>query len=391
MEDRFSQDFDEEEKELRRRRRPVRILLAAFALLMAGAVSGAYFVRGAAVIPEWASATPAPSPSPTPEVTEALQAAEETVPETPAADAAFMPTSIYVDGALIGVLASDEAAHALVTDVCASFELMANAVGVAYTQIENDVEFKAATQEEASAVSTYEALYALLTGEDSPLSVVTTLTAQSVTNVSCETKSETTKSLVKGTRRIVSMGRDGATHTVTVTRFVNGVQDGEPVTTTAVISRLIDEEVLEGSLSVDKSAEPGRKEGERGPDEGELSFAHPTGSKRITLNFGQYHGVLHLGLDYAASEGDEVLASCAGTVVCAMERGGYGLMIEIDHGGGFVTRYAHLSAINVALGATVAQGDVIGLAGSTGNCKSAVLHFELRCDGIAYNPRFYLH
>lgn len=390
MEDRFSHDFDEEEKEQRRRERPRRILLVAFALLMASAAAGAYFVRGAGAVPSWALATPSPSPTAAPVPTKTPAAPEETPISLASPDAAFLPTAIYVDGVSAGAIASEEAARALISDVTAYFELLASAVGIPDTQIENDIEFKSAGPEETASLSTYETLYAYFTGEDTPLTVVTTLTSQSVSNVPCETKSETTKYLIKGTRLILSMGRDGATHTVTVTRFVNGVQDGEPETATAVISRLIDASVLEGSAAVDRGAEPGKKEGERGPDAGSLVFNHPTAAKRITRNFGQYHGVLHLGLDYAVSEGDEVLASCDGTVVCAMERGGYGLMIEIDHGGGFVTRYAHLSAINVALGDAVAAGDVIGLAGSTGNCDGPVLHFELRSDGIAYNPRFYL-
>lgn len=55
--------------------------------------------------------------------------------------------------------------------------------------------------------------------------------------------------------------------------------------------------------------------------------------------------MLHLGLDYAAKTGDPVLSSEGGTVVCAINRGGYGNIIEIDHGEGFVTRYAHLEPV----------------------------------------------
>ena len=65
-------------------------------------------------------------------------------------------------------------------------------------------------------------------------------------------------------------------------------------------------------------------------------------------------------------------------------------MVEIDHGDGFVTRYAHLDSISVAIGDVVAQGDAIGTLGSSGNCSTPHLHFELRIDGIAYNPRYYL-
>ena len=85
-----------------------------------------------------------------------------------------------------------------------------------------------------------------------------------------------------------------------------------------------------------------------------------------------------------------MLSSEGGTVVCAINRGGYGNIIEIDHGEGFVTRYAHLSQFSVAPGDKVAKGQIIGQAGDSGNCAEAHLHFEFRIDGIAYNPRYYI-
>ena len=137
-------------------------------------------------------------------------------------------------------------------------------------------------------------------------------------------------------------------------------------------------------------AEPGKREGERGRDAGALVFLHPTERGRIISNYGQREGVLHLGLDYDGEIGEDVLASAAGTVVSAIERGGYGLMVEVDHGDGFVTRYAHLDSIAVSIGDTVAAGDKLGTLGASGNCREPHLHFELRIDGIAYNPRYYL-
>jgi len=72
------------------------------------------------------------------------------------------------------------------------------------------------------------------------------------------------------------------------------------------------------------------------------------------------------------------------------ESGGYGNFTCLDHGGGVTTCYAHQSAINVSLGARVAQGDVIGLVGNTGNSFGAHLHFEVRVDGVAQDPLGYL-
>lgn len=367
-------------------------LLCAFALLAAGGIAGAHFARGAATLPLWALVTPAPSfsPSPVPSPSPAMTAAVGEIASSPAVTEAFAPTAIDIDGTLAGVIASREAAETLLADARAYFQLMADGVGIPDTSIMNEVNLRDATADEAAQLSTYENLYAFFTGEDTPLVVLTTLTSSSVTNVSCETITEQTKYLLKGTRLIVRMGRDGSTHEVTVARYINGVLDCDPETTTGSIAEPVDGYILEGTQSVDRDAVPGRSQGQEGPNAGDLRFIRPVAEGSVSLNFGQYKGVLHLGLDYEAKEGDPVFASCAGTVVCVMERGGYGLMVEIDHGNGFVTRYAHLSGAAVSIGDAVAQGDVIAYAGSSGNCAGPVLHFEIRADGIAYNPRFYL-
>jgi len=379
------------EREERHRKGLRRTLLFALALLVAGGLAGAYVTRGAAFVPAWALATPEPAatpgvvPSPSPTKGVVIPASPK-----PSETAVFCPTAIYVDGKLAGVVASCEAAQTLIPDACAYFERMTDGIGIPNTTLESEVEYREATADEAAAVSTYEALFALLTGKDTPLEVVTTLTTDSFADVPCETSSTTTKYLLKGTRLIARMGRSVSVHSVTIARFVNGEAAGKPETVEAVVGEIIDEEILEGTQKLDVAAVPGRSEGQKGPDAGELSFEHPVESAKIALNFGQYKGVLHLGLDYEAEEGDAVLAACGGKVVCVMERGGYGLMVEIDHGNGFVTRYAHLQSASVALGESVAQGDEIGRAGKSGNCEGPVLHFEVRIDGIAYNPRFYL-
>ena len=183
---------------------------------------------------------------------------------------------------------------------------------------------------------------------------------------------------------------NGETHTVTTRTFLNGTEQGKPETVTVTAREAVDACVREGTQKVEADAEPGKRQGERGKDAGALTFRHPTERGRIESNYGQRAGVLHLGLDYSGAEGDAVYAACAGTVVSAIERGGYGLMVEIDHGDGFVTRYAHLASASVAIGDAVSAGDAIGTLGSSGNCKEPHLHFELRIDGIAYNPRYYL-
>jgi murein DD-endopeptidase MepM/ murein hydrolase activator NlpD len=99
----------------------------------------------------------------------------------------------------------------------------------------------------------------------------------------------------------------------------------------------------------------------------------------------------HLGIDIAAGLGASVYAADSGVVVFAGPAfGGYGNMIMIDHGNGYQTLYAHLSAVYVGCGSSVLQGQVIGSAGSTGNSTGPHLHFEVRYLGGFVNPWFVL-
>ena len=103
----------------------------------------------------------------------------------------------------------------------------------------------------------------------------------------------------------------------------------------------------------------------------------------------------HTGLDIATSIGTPIKATSAGTVVYAGWRGGYnggyGNLIAISHGNGIQTLYGHCSKIYVSVGQSVYQGETIGAVGSTGNSTGPHLHFEVRVNGIAYNPQNYLY
>lgn len=107
----------------------------------------------------------------------------------------------------------------------------------------------------------------------------------------------------------------------------------------------------------------------------------------------------HKGIDYAAAVGTTIVASASGTVTigasnCSVGNskcgGGYGNWIDVNHGGGWTTRYAHLSAVNVINGQTVNQGQTIGAMGNTGHSTGSHLHFEIRKNGADVNPRIYI-
>ncbi|MEJ7624723.1 MAG: M23 family metallopeptidase [Pyrinomonadaceae bacterium] len=98
----------------------------------------------------------------------------------------------------------------------------------------------------------------------------------------------------------------------------------------------------------------------------------------------------HPGLDIDGERGDMVVAPAGGTVIHAAYKGGYGNMVEIDHGNGLTTRYGHLSRLESTQGDTVTRGQLIGYVGSTGRSTGPHLHYELRLNDKPINPRHFL-
>jgi murein DD-endopeptidase MepM/ murein hydrolase activator NlpD len=95
---------------------------------------------------------------------------------------------------------------------------------------------------------------------------------------------------------------------------------------------------------------------------------------------------MHTGIDFRAAQGSLARATAGGTVITAEYTGGYGNMVEIDHGNGITTRYGHLSEIDVVVGQVVAKDGIIGRTGSTGRSTGPHLHYEVRVDGAAIDP-----
>jgi murein DD-endopeptidase MepM/ murein hydrolase activator NlpD len=99
---------------------------------------------------------------------------------------------------------------------------------------------------------------------------------------------------------------------------------------------------------------------------------------------------MHTGLDFRGETGEAIHATASGTVTSAGWSGGYGKMVEIDHGNGLSTRYGHMSAIDVHVGQAVKIGQVLGRVGSTGRSTGPHLHYETRVEGEAVDPHKFL-
>ncbi len=110
----------------------------------------------------------------------------------------------------------------------------------------------------------------------------------------------------------------------------------------------------------------------------------------VSSPYGPRWGRMHEGIDIAAPAGRPIRAAKAGVVTTAAPEGAYGNLVVLDHGNGETTRYGHMSAFGVTKGQVVAIGQVIGQIGSTGRSTGNHLHFEIRINGVAMDPRLYL-
>ena len=123
-----------------------------------------------------------------------------------------------------------------------------------------------------------------------------------------------------------------------------------------------------------------------------IPSVQPVASLKFTSNFGirsdPFRGTaaMHAGVDIPGPVGTPIYATADGIIAHAERLGGYGNMVEINHGKGIATRYGHLSKILVSDGTRVQRGQLIALMGSTGRSTGPHLHYEVRIDGHAVNP-----
>ncbi len=122
----------------------------------------------------------------------------------------------------------------------------------------------------------------------------------------------------------------------------------------------------------------------------------PIANSYVTSGFGgradPFGGgaAFHKGMDFHAVTGDPVLSVADGVVSYAGVRSGYGNVVEVDHGNGYVTRYAHNSRLLVQVGDLVRSGQQVAKAGSTGHSTGAHVHFEVWVNGVVVNPAKFL-
>lgn len=172
-------------------------------------------------------------------------------------------------------------------------------------------------------------------------------------------------------------GKYGVSKIESLVTEQNGIQIAKEVLSEEVITNPVTELVTTGTQDPP-------------PKKGTGYFINPLPSAYVSSRFGSRSGGFHLGQDMATSAGTGIKAADGGTVISAGWAGSYGYAVDIDHGGGFTTRYAHCSDIYVSVGEKIYQGKIIAAVGSTGVSSGPHLHFEVRKYGEVVNPASYI-
>ena len=229
-------------------------------------------------------------------------------------------------------------------------------------------------------------------GEGEMLAIMRKLPIQTFKNVTTVEKlayktvyqQDTTQPL--GYEELVTNGKDGKQRVQTQIIYVNGKEQYRTVVATEVIQKAVDRVMRIGAQTYGDTAIIGD-----GVATNTFIWPLPY-TKVISSPFANRWGRLHGAIDIAdgSTNGKPIIASDGGTVLEADYNGSYGYYVLIDHGNGFMTRYAHCSKLVVEAGEKVAQGQYIAKVGNTGYSLGAHLHFEVIKDGVLVDPLDYV-
>lgn len=183
-------------------------------------------------------------------------------------------------------------------------------------------------------------------------------------------------SMFKGDKKTKQEGKDGQKLLNYMVYKENGNEVKRDTTKDETLTEPVKEIIVKGTKVV--------------PSRGNGSLTWPAVDGYVSSKLGTRWGKMHKGIDIARPSDRTIKAADNGKIVSAGNSGAYGNKIEIDHGNGMKTVYAHLDSISVSVGQTVSQGQKIGVMGSTGRSTGVHLHFEVYENGNLKNPLDYL-
>ena len=214
------------------------------------------------------------------------------------------------------------------------------------------------------------------------LTLMVTEQERYVADVPYEVEYTDSSNLWKGDEDVISAGKYGSADVVANVTYINGEETERTILSYVTLVNPVTEQRLRGTK--------------------ERPTWYPTGTFRwpcsgsITSRFGGRSSpggigsTNHKGIDIANRKGTPIVAADGGTVIYAGWMSGYGYLVQIDHGRGYVTYYGHNSSLLVSVGDHVYKGQQIARMGSTGNSTGNHCHFEVRINGVAKNPLNYL-
>ncbi|WP_081627877.1 M23 family metallopeptidase [Caldisalinibacter kiritimatiensis] len=209
------------------------------------------------------------------------------------------------------------------------------------------------------------------------ISVVTVEKVKYERSVKYDTKYEYTSSMYSDEYKVKRRGVLGKSVVVAEVEKHNGIEVNREVIEETLISEPKTQIVVKGTKDPP-------------PKKGTGVFINPLPTGILTSRFGPRWGSMHYGIDLAARTGTPIKAADGGVVTYAGWKGNYGYLVEIDHGGGFSTRYGHCSKIYVRVGQKVYKGKTIAAVGNTGRSTGPHVHFEVRKYDKPVNPSNYI-
>ncbi len=261
----------------------------------------------------------------------------------------------------------------------------------------SDVTFKINNPTLTDNTVTYNGQEVVTNDLDPIIEVVQTFETTEEETVDYETVQEVDDSMLTGQFEVETEGEEGKKEITYENQMVNGEVVSTEQVSEEVTQKPVHEVILVGEGTVNNSVTvdggtsvASSTEYEASTETSSSGFIWPSGSKRVTCEYGCYSG--HTGIDIQNYYGAPEYAAADGVVVTAgWSNYGYGYHTIIDHGNGVKTLYAHQpSQPPVSVGQYVTQGQVIGFEGATGNVTGEHLHFEVQINGTAVNPRGYI-
>lgn len=275
---------------------------------------------------------------------------------------------VLADGNPLFTAASKKEASVVIKEYVSSLSMNGE------TSIEENLKFDKQIVKTSSILSKEECEKVLT--ESQSIDVLSVVSSSYEESVPFDTQTTPDDMMYIGEKVTLSEGQSGTKKIFQETVYKNGAAQSSKIVSESIITK-----------PVTRMIKVGTKEKEIL----KTGVIRPVKSGWVSSNFGQRWGRTHQGIDIAVSTGTEVLAAECGTVCYVSENaGGYGKYIEIDHGMGVKTAYAHLSKILVSKGDTVAAGNKIALSGNTGNSTGPHLHFEIINNGTKIDPKPYI-